>query len=437
MESIHASAPARIEESPQGRGAILAARIILGGGLGMFLNLGPVVLFTYGIFIQPISAQTGWSALSLASAIGPAMLITALSQPAIGYLLDRHGARKFALVSIGAFGLGIIALGALPGSARGFSWCLALATLLGAGQTPLPYSFLVSRWFDRGRGTALGIALAFSGLGVAVWPAVVGHLLAVVSWRQTYMALGGMVLALGALAVALIRDPARNSAHDGADHAPPSEGVTLGAAMATGSFWLLVVVAFVIAAEVTGATVHLPAMLATHGASPQAAASLASVLGIASIVSRLFIGVALDYVFAPIVGFAVFAASAAGCLLLVHTTADAPVVAAVLLGIGLGAEADILAFIASRIFGVRHFGSIYGVLMVVFLLGTSAGPTLFAVALNGHGGYPAALLGSAIAGACAACLTLMLSRSAFKYMHGGGTPGGRSGLSLERTGRDL
>lgn len=437
MESIEAAAPQETAHGRQGGDAILAARIVLAGGLGMFLNLGPVILFTYGIFIRPISAQTGWSTLSLASAIGPAMLITALSQPAIGYLLDRHGARKFSLVSIGAFGLGIVALGALPSSARSFSWCLALATLLGAGQTPLPYSFLVSRWFDRGRGTALGIALAFSGLGVTIWPAVVGHLLATISWRQTYMALGGMVLALGALAVALIREPARNAARESAGNASPREGVPLRAAMATGSFWLLVVVAFVIAAEVTGATVHLPAMLAAHGASPQAAASLASVLGIASIVSRLFIGVALDYVFAPLVGFVVFAATATGCLLLVHATAGAPVVAAVLLGIGLGAEADILAFIASRIFGVRYFGSIYGVLMVVFLLGTSAGPALFAVALNGHGGYPAALLGSAIAGACAACLTLALRRRAFKYGHGGGTPRTGSGVSLRRTVHDL
>lgn len=382
-------------------------RIIIGAGIGMFLNIGPVLLFTFGLFIMPINKETGWSTVSLASAIGPAMLVTALLQPAIGYLLDRFGIRRCALISFALFGTSLCALGLGPQTQVTFTIFLVLATFMGAAQTPLPYSYLIARSFDKQRGLALGVVLSFSGLGVAVWPLIVGGLLTTFSWRQAYLAIGIIVLVLGALAVLLIRDPLSASS-DGRPSVQPginADGMTLREAIATGPFWCLVVVFFIMSAIITGGTVHLPALLVSQGLTLQMAASFASVVGITSIAARLVIGWALDRFNAPIVSFAVFLAPAIGSLLLWDGGVSAFVCAA-LLGIGLGAEADVLAYIASRAFGTKHFGKVYGALMVVFLIGVSAGPALFAYALDGHGGYPMALLLSGLAGTGAAALML-------------------------------
>lgn len=390
-------------------------RIILGAGLGMFLNIGPVLLFTFGLFIAPISRQTGWSTVSLAAAIGPAMLLTAVLQPAIGFLVDRYGVRRVSLLSLLMFGGSLIALGVLPESERTFAIFLCVATCFGAAQTPLPYSCLVSCWFDKHRGLALGVALAFSGLGVTVWPHVASELIVASDWRDAYAGMGIIVLALGGVAAYLIKDVPRQRLVGVTEAQLPADGMTMRESLRRRTFWLLIGVAFSISAIITGASMHLPSMLVAHGASLRGAASAASIVGVSSIMSRLLIGVALDRIFAPLIAFVVFLAPALGCMLLVDAHAAAIIPAAALLGVGLGAEADVLAYVASRVFGVKCFGAIYGVLMVVFLMGTSAGPALFARALSGHDGYHTALLLSATIGAVAACLMLMVKKRDFRY----------------------
>jgi predicted MFS family arabinose efflux permease len=104
-----------------------------------------------------------------------------------------------------------------------------------------------------------------------------------------------------------------------------------------------------------------------------------TIVGLAMMVGRLSLGLLLDRIFAPHLTALVFLAPAVAfsVLLLTNATGANAMIAATFLGFGLGAEVDALTYIASRAFGLRHFGRILGFLMVAFTLGLAFGPTLF------------------------------------------------------------
>ncbi|TCW78803.1 hypothetical protein C5O80_31435 [Burkholderia sp. SRS-46] len=385
-------------------------RIIVGAGLGMFLNLGPVLVFSFGMFLRPIADQTGWRVAVIAAAMAPALLLTAILQPLTGILLDRYGPRRFAFLSIMAFAAGLILLGAIPWSEASFIGLLVFATCLGAGQTPLPYAHLISERFNERRGLALGVTLSFSGIGIAVWPHLASRLLGAGNWRIAYVGLGCLTVAFGTLAILMLaRVPAR--AMPCVDRPDMSIGGTdLRGALRRRAFWILAVSFFAMSAIITGSTIHIPAILIEKGLTLHDAASASSMVGIASVLSRLLVGAALDKLPPSKVTFLVFLAPAVGSFGLLTLSGTDTKMAAMLVGIGLGAEADALAYITSRAFGIEHFGKIYGALMAAFLFGTSAGPAYFAYFLAGHGGYHAALEVSTILGAFAALLVLSLRK---------------------------
>lgn len=408
---------AGIGARPRGQSGWSSVRTVTGAGLGMFSNLGPVLLFTFGLFIKPIANATGWSPSLLASVIGPAMLITAVTQPAIGAVLDRIGGARFSLIFSVAFAIGLITLGTVPHSALGFTICLGIATLSGAGQTPLAYTYVVNRRFDKNRGLALGVALSFSGIGVSVWPHVAGYLIARYDWRTAYVVLGVAVLLIGSLVSWLLKSSEGEGVQGRVADEPPAPGIgmTLREAIRTRAYWLLVAIFFVMSAVITGAVVHVPAIVISDGGELQRAATFSSVIGISSIVARFIVGFCLDRFHTPFVTLCVFLAPAIGCVLL-HEHSEVMILgAALLIGVGFGAEADVLGYIVSRVFGLKHFGSIYGTFMVIFLLGVSAGPAAFAFALSGHGGYPIALNWAAATGIISACMSLTLRNADFRY----------------------
>src|SRR5258708_24822333 len=131
-----------------------AYRIILGGGVGMFLNAAPFLIYTAGVFARPIAQQTGWNATYISSAVAPASLVIGLLCPFVGGIVYRYGARRFTRVSLPLLGLGLISLGLFPCSAGSFAVLFLLAGIAAAGHTPVAYTYMLSEWFDERRGLA-------------------------------------------------------------------------------------------------------------------------------------------------------------------------------------------------------------------------------------------------------------------------------------------
>jgi predicted MFS family arabinose efflux permease len=246
-------------------------------------------------------------------------------------------------------------------------------------------------------------------------------------WRLSYVSLAALVLLLGLPTSRwLLADPVAAPANDVSplahpnarvDHASPiSEGVTLREALRSRTFWWLAFGLLFISTAVAAGTVHLPALLADRGVPPTRAAFIMSVVGVSMIVGRIVVGALIDRAFAPHVSALVFLAPLVGHALLTGTGAGLnAIVAAAMFGLGLGAELDVFPYMTSRAFGVRHFGQIYGAMLVAFTSGLAIGAAIVGALYGKHGNYDQALW---IAGACAvisAASMLFLRRSDFPY----------------------
>jgi OFA family oxalate/formate antiporter-like MFS transporter len=254
-----------------------------------------------------------------------------------------------------------------------------IAYASGFALTPLPYAQIVSGWFDKRRGLALGLMLTMSGLGTALLPPLSSALITQFGWRHAYVFLGLIVFAIGAFAASsLLRDPPQLS-DKLLGHEDKTPGLSVRAALAGRAFWTLFAAFFLISIAIGGGSTSLPLVLTDRGVSAQQASFVMTIVGLAMMIGRLSLGLLLDRIFAPHLTALVFLAPAVAfsMLLLTNATGANAMIAATFLGFGLGAEVDALAYIASRAFGLRYFGRILGFLMVAFTLGLAFGPTLF------------------------------------------------------------
>jgi MFS family permease len=353
--------------------------VVVGAGLLMFINLGPVLYYTSGVFTKAIIDDTGWTRGTIAAASLPANLLITLTLPLLGWAVDAYGTRRIALLSSILFAVGMFLLGQFSRTPELFAFLLVVAYACGFALTPLPYAQIVSGWFDKRRGLALGLMLTMSGLGTAFLPPLSSALIAQFGWRDAYALLGLIVLTIGAsAALALLRDPPQltNRTLGRADNTP---GLPIRSALSGRAFWTLFAAFLLISIAIGGGSTSLPLVLTDRGVPAQQASFVMTIVGLAMMVGRLSFGVLLDRVFAPRLTALVFLAPtlAFSVLLLPHAASINAMIAAGFLGFGLGAEVDALAYIASRAFGLRYFGRILGFLMVAFTLGLAFGPTLF------------------------------------------------------------
>jgi MFS family permease len=353
--------------------------VVVGAGLLMFINLGPVLYYTSGVFTKAIIDDTGWTRGTIAAASLPANLLITLTLPLLGWAVDAYGTRRIALLSSILFAVGMFLLGQFSQTPELFAFLLVVAYACGFALTPLPYAQIVSGWFDKRRGLALGLMLTMSGLGTAFLPPLSSALIAQFGWRDAYALLGLIVLTIGAsAALALLRDPPQltNRTLGRADNTP---GLPIRSALSGRAFWTLFAAFLLISIAIGGGSTSLPLVLTDRGVPAQQASFVMTIVGLAMMVGRLSFGVLLDRVFAPRLTALVFLAPtlAFSVLLLPHAASINAMIAAGFLGFGLGAEVDALAYIASRAFGLRYFGRILGFLMVAFTLGLAFGPTLF------------------------------------------------------------
>ena len=119
-------------------------------------------------------------------------------------------------------------------------------------------------------------------------------------------------------------------------------------------------------------------MLVDRGFAATKAAAISGVIGIASILGRLVTGLLLDRFNGPLVGAIGLGLPVVACLLLFSSgeSTISTVVIAAIIGLSLGAETDVVAFLTARFFGLRHYGVLFGTLAGFLSLGTGLGPML-------------------------------------------------------------
>jgi MFS family permease len=148
-------------------------------------------------------------------------------------------------------------------------------------------------------------------------------------------------------------------------------------------------------------------MMTDRQVASQIASLTITAAGVSLIAGRIVAGFLLDYLFAPHVALVFFSMPLAGILILLTTSSVlCAVLAAVLVGMGLGAEVDLIAYLQSRYIGMRRFGETYGYFLAIFMAGSGVGPFVMGLSYSRTGSYVLALAVLA-AGLTAACITML------------------------------
>jgi len=367
--------------------------IVIASMVGMSAGPSQYAFGSLALFIKPLTEEFGWdrAQISLASTFFTVTLLFSL--PVAGRLADRIGTRRLLIPSMLVVGLSLAAIPILV-SAPWHLWAIfGVIGGLGAGANALPYMRTVSAWFDRRRGLAIGVTLAGAGLGYTYVPPLLQLTTESYGWRMSYFVLAGLTCLVAVPLVAMFFREApselrmRMSAA-GSEATAGDISISRSEALQSWTFWNLFAVFGLLSFSLYGLMIHSVSMLVDRGMTTASAAYGASIIGITIMISRVVIGYLCDRLFVPRVAAAAFALSTVGLLILALGAAGiSAYVALVLIGFSIGAEIDMMTFLTSRYFGIRHFGEIYGILFASLLIGTSLGPWLFGLSFDVTGSY--------------------------------------------------
>ncbi len=385
--------------------------VVFGSTLALIVGNGPIILFTFGVLLQPISAEFGWPRGSLAAAVVTSHITGAVMMPFVGILVDRFGVKRVALPAIALFSIATACAGLLGNNLTAFIALYGFLGFVGAGHSTLIYARAVSTWFDAQRGLALGITLAGIGIGAALVPKYTHYFVAHYGWREAYFALGGLLFVVGFSAVALF---VRDQPPQGKAEVVLEQGLSLKQALTGYRFWFSSVAMMLAAAAINGTIAHIVPVLTDRGIAAGVATTAVAASGLSLIIGRMLSGLALDRYQGPLVAAFFFLIPLVGMTLLgFGAIGSMAIVAAVLLGLGIGAEGDIMAYLTGRYFGMKHYGLIYGCILAFFTLGSGLGPWLMARAFDLYGNYTAGLIG--LGAALLVAVGLVATLGAYPY----------------------
>ena len=364
--------------------------------VGMSTGPGQFAFGALGLFMIPLGEEFGWSRTQVSLALTFFSVALACSIPFIGKLVDQHGSRKILLPSCTAFAILLALIPVLADQLWILFLLFTLIGALGAGANALPYLRTISAWFDRRRALALGIAMGGSGTGYVYVPPAVQYMIANHGWRSAWFMLAGVTLVVAVpLVYFLLREAPSAKDLAGRDELrqPPASAasgthIPLALLLKRPLLWQLFIIFCLLSFSLYGVLSHLVPMLQDRGMSAGSAALVQSTLGAALVASRVLIGFVMDRFFAPFVAIACFLLTTIGLAVLAGG-ASGPLAffAVIFIGISMGAEIDMLAFLTGRYFGVENFGQVYGILFASFVLGTSTGPVVYGMAFDALGSY--------------------------------------------------
>ena len=377
--------------------------IAVAAGIGLGLGSPPILVFCFPVFLKAMASEFHASRSAISLAFTLHNVVASLGAPIAGRLVDRFGVRKVAIPATLAFALLLIGNRFVTVSMLGVYAFNMMGAFIGMGLGPVPYSTLISKWFDLRRGTALAVMMLGLGAGAVAMPSLVHRMITAVSWRAAYASYGiAMLLVTLPVIAALIKEtpssmglfPDGLSSPSSRAHHSELEGLTWQEARGTSTFWVMIAAVVLLGASVHACVIHLAAMLTDRGISPQTAALASSVAGSGLLLGRAGTGFLLDRFFGPHLAVCFSSGTAVGILLLLltHGTA-ATFLGALVIGLGMGAEGDLIAYLTSRYCGLKAFGEIYGYAFGSFVLAGACGALIMGVGFDRTGSYTAPLIG--------------------------------------------
>ena len=363
--------------------------------------------FYYDFMVQ----QFGWTRAQVMSGNALSKLVVG---PMFGFLagwiVDRFGPRRMMIIGVLMAGIALVGLGWISslGLFYFFYFFNALGYVCGG---PLPNQVLLTQWFDRSRGKAMGFAYLGIGFGGALVPWISHVLVQHFGWQMALRLLGLLIVVASFPLALMVKEPSkvRTTVDSVTSPAPKS-------AFKQPSFYLLTLGSMCSIAAVSGTQQNLKLLLSLdrHFTQRDAASVLSLVLAF-SIAGRLLIGWLADRFSKKYVMLLTYLLVAAGIpLLFLGTTRPILCVSGAIFGIGLGGDYMIIPLMTAEIFGIEILGRLLGVILTAGGIADAAAPWLIGRLRDATGSYSEGclvLVGMALLGGLAV-LGLPARRSA-------------------------
>jgi MFS family permease len=382
---------------------------------------------SFSLLFPPIIEEFGWERGITAGAFSFGFLVSGALSPLIGRMMDRFGPRAVMELGVVLMGSGLLLA---PLTTQPWHLYLTIGVLVGGGSICLGYSgqsLYLPNWFVRRRGLAIGIAFAGVGLGSITMLPWVQHMIEQTGWRAACFAMGFLVLfALAPINLLLRKRPEElglepdGDASGSASVRPVSNVVdpawteidwTLQRAIRTARFWWLALGYFCGLYGWYAVQVHQTKYLLDIGFNTDAAAWALGMVSLLGVPGQILLGHLSDRVgrewiwTVSCLGFAI-------CFAALIALAHAPTVTLLYVmvaaqgALGYGVT-SIMGAVALEIFEGKHYGSIFGTLMLSALAGGAAGPWVTGFLHDMYGDYTVAfMIGIGVSGLSAVTIWL-------------------------------
>jgi MFS family permease len=385
------------------------------------MAIGVSARTAFSLLFPPILDEYGWERGVTAGVFSFGFFVSAMLSPLVGRLMDRRGPRVVIEMGVVVMAAGLMLA---PLARRPWHLYATLGALVGGGGNCLGYtgqSLFLPNWFVRRRGLAASLTFSGVGVGSIVLLPWLQSLIARAGWRAACWTLGLLVLGvLVPLNLLLKRSPADLGLQPDGDRTSPRPAATerlrvvdpvwaavdwtLARALRTARFWWIAVGYFFGLFAWYAVQVHQTKYLVEIGFSPTHAAWALGFVSLVAVPGQIALGHLSDRIGRESVwtiGNLGFVLCLLGLLALGHTPTEPllwfMVVAQGMLGYSL---TSVIGAIPAEIFAGRHYGTVFGTLMLAAIVGGAAGPWATGVLYDVTGSYaPAfsiAVVGSAL-----------------------------------------
>ena len=378
------------------RGTLIIAVVFSSTAIGVGVSQ-----YAFGLFIAPLEETFGWTRTEISASLSFAA-VGGLAAPFLGRAMDRFGARPIIVLSLAVFGTSFCLR---PLMTELWHWYVLsfLQFVTFSGMSVLPAGRLVAAWFPRIRGRMMGVTATGNNVGGLVMPVCIAALLASMPWSEASMVIGVAALAIAGAAVLVIRET------------PPAAGLRSGssatmvepASRPTSTLhdrnlrdvvhtrvFVAVFVAITLGSFTYSAILpHVLAHLIARGMSDASALSALSALATAGVCGKLLFGWLTErhgarrVMVVNLLGQATFAA-----LLASAASPGVLVAAAPLFGLFMGGFGALYILLVQESFGLRHYGSVMGIVNIGTVVSFGLGPLLAGASYDISGSYGAAFL---------------------------------------------
>ena len=389
-----------------------AAQVLICGAAIVTLSMG--VRHGFGLWLQPITQEMGWTREDFSFALAIQNLAWGLFGIFAGMAADRFGAFRVLLGGALLYALGLAGMALSP---TPFVFMLTAGLLIGAAQAGTTYAVVygvIGRQIPAERRSwAMGVAAAAGSFGQFLMVPVEGWLISVFGWQQALLILGAAVLLIMPLAL-FLREPGFTGGT-----APKREqtiGQALREAFGYRSFQLLMAGYFVCGFQVVFIGVHMPSYLKDHGLSPQVASYALAIIGLFNVIGTYAAG-ALGQRLAKrhILAFIYFARSVAIVIFLwAPLTPMSVYIFSAVMGVLWLSTVPPTNAVLAQIFGVAHMSMLGGFVFFSHQIGSFMGVWLGGVLYDRTGSYDIVWYIAIVLGVFAALVNLPVRETAIE-----------------------